>query len=204
MRGLVLIGVGLLALACGEQRASPAPALTAATAEPPVVVTRSAADARDHCRPRAAARAVLRFLAEARAGRAAPFDFEALDGWYSVTSGVSAPEGASATVTDRDALQRYLTARREQHERYRLRVVRTSKMTGGNGGLEVALRRRADDLARGRWVAVEGKGAIGCVSGTLLVWSMSSMPEDERVGPLCPRARQSGPASRVIACARRH
>ena len=46
------------------------------------------------------------FLAEARAGRAAPFDFEALDGWYSVTSGVSAPEGASATVTDRDALQR--------------------------------------------------------------------------------------------------
>jgi hypothetical protein len=64
------------------------------------------------------------------------------------------------------------------------------------------MRRRADDLAGGRWVAAEGKGAIDCETGSFHVWSMGTVPEDERVGPLCRRAKRPGSATRVTACAR--
>lgn len=195
MRRTLLLA--LIAAGCGGERAQ-RPTAEIVREAPEIVVTR---DAPAPCRPRAAANAILRFLEAAGAGRAKAaadaFDF-GVQGWYSVGSGDGAPAGASTTVTDREALRRYLAARHRQGERYRLRVLRIS----ARGGIEFYLRRRAGDLSGGLWVAVEGKGAIDCDTGSLTVWSMGSVAEHERVGPLCPRASRPGSASRVTACAR--
>jgi hypothetical protein len=217
-----LIAGALIALAvagCGDRTATPrspqrsvepatAEAVTAretVTAQAEIVVTRAAPKAPARCRPRAAARAILRFFDASNRGSekaAQMFDFDAVGGWYSVGSGENAPAEASITARDRAALQGYLVARHGQAEQLRLRELRIDAETK-LGQIEFHVRRRADDLADGRWMPVEGKGAIACATGALVVWSMGTVEPDERTGRLCPRPRRRGDTAQVIACARR-
>jgi hypothetical protein len=204
--------LALVASACGDRAGSkqlPSPtAETLTTARqrgsahaPEVVVTRAGRDEGGRCSPRAAASAIARFLDAVNRGdpgAANAFDFDAVGGWYS--DGLSKTRGVSIRSTAE--LQRYLLSRHRQQERLRLRELRIDA-SGGLGQLEFKLARRAQDLVPGRWLAVEGKGALACDSGAPVTWTMGTSEPDEQVGPLCPRPRTPRTPTHIIACSRR-
>ncbi len=179
----------------GKDRAKkPMSAANAPDTRPPAAakirLTRTG-DAPAGCGPREVARQLVRLFAASNSGSARAAAFFAPEaaagyGWWSVNGG----GGEAITATDRSQLQRYLAARHAQQERYDLREVRVRpRQEEGIVDLEVKLARTASDLRRIGSQAwnTEGKGALHCDTGRVIVWSVTTSPDEELTDPVCPR-----------------
>lgn len=105
------------------------------------------------------------------------------DGWSWYAVGDRAGRRSLVAAKNRLNLIAYFDQRHRQHES--LRIVDFNENSGGN--FDLALVRRADDLADGRPVRRLGKGRVICENGTLGVWSLGGRPRPAWFGR-CPAA----------------
>jgi len=93
--------------------------------------------------------------------------------WYGVTSDPGRRDQPEAGR--RDTLLRYFATRHAAHEQLTLISLKLNGISNGNRNFEYRLLRGADDLLEGP-VPYLGKGALSCVTGRLIVWTMGPDP----------------------------
>jgi hypothetical protein len=211
VRTPLILGVVLLMSGCGGGGPASTQAATKivpvadarepSAVSPRIIVTRGG-EAPAGCGARQVARRLVRLFTAANSGdpRAAKFfapEAAPQQGWWGVNGG-----GVEAvTATDRSQFQRYVAARHTQRERYDLREVRVRpRQNGGIADIEVKLTRTATDIRRAGSKAwnTEGKGVFHCGLGTVVVWSVTTSPDDELTDVSCPHF--SGRQGTVTAC----
>jgi hypothetical protein len=207
----LILGVVLVMSGCGD--GGPASTQGATTVvpvadapepsavSPRIMVTRDG-EAPAGCGARQIARQLVRLFTASNSGdpRAAKFfapEAAPRQGWWSVNGGGVEPVAA----TDRSQLQRYVAARHTQRERYDLREVRVRPRQDGDiADIEVKLTRTATDIrgAGSKAWNTEGKGVFHCGLRTVVVWSVTTSPDDELTDVSCPHF--SGRQGTVTAC----
>lgn len=157
------------------------------------------------CRPLAAANLVQRFLVAIATGDdlaiSAILAPDPRFRWY--TAALDDRSYAASGISEARAL---LRRRVQAHEGGRLLALRVQfDRRRGLGQLAYALTLKADDLLPARDGSdrlVEGKGAIHCDTGTIIVWSMGTVGRGTTLAdlpPYCPGGPELGEV--VIACA---
>ena len=95
--------------------------------------------------------------------------------WYAAS--VPAPDGSVRSHVEytRRGLFRYFAQRHRRHERLELTRFRYVGFSAAWGHFAFSLRRKADDLAGGRWSPYVGMGAVSCLKrpNGLASWSMA-------------------------------
>ena len=170
-----------------------------------VVVIGTTFDGPKACQPREAAGLVQDFLAAISQGDdaavAAILTPEPRFMWYSASLDLR-NHAAFDVAETRTLLQR----RAEAHEEGLLLALSVQFDPRRRlGHIAYALSLRADDVqpaADGSDRLVEGKGAIDCATGTIMVWSMGTDARRTTIAdlpPYCPGAHQLG--DEIVACA---
>lgn len=126
--------------------------------------------------------------------------------WYSVSEGDPAKSGKHYVTYKPEDLPAYFNQRHETNEHLQLNEVAIRYDPAGNlGHISYVLSREADDLERpqnGRARVTEGKGAINCADGRIVLWSMATGPVGSSQGSrrVCPQPPSSEEPYAAIAC----
>jgi hypothetical protein len=209
-RIVVLASLAALTAACtGDAPRSPGGSGVSVTpiAED-VLVVGSNPGAPAACQPLGAANVVQRFLSAIAGGDesaiAALLGSDQRFRWYSAS--LDGRSYAAFSVPEASAL---LQRRAQAHEASRLLALKVQfDRRRGLGQLAYALSLTADDVrpaSDGSDRLVEGKGAIHCASGTIIVWGMGTDGRGKTISDLPPYCSGGdGVGNVVIACASRH
>jgi hypothetical protein len=177
-----------------------APLPVAAHARQQVVVTGPAATRDRHCSPREVAQLIADFLTNLQGGSIQLNRFVAprpIFRWYS--DNVSSGRIGLRRAENRSTLKSYLMSRYARRDYIALAQLALSPPQRGIGNFDFITYRTAADIPSDLPVT-EGKGAVDCQTGRVIVWSMGG-PVASAMGTLCPMPAKTS-ADQAVVCGR--
>lgn len=176
-----------------------------------VFVARDDPKAPRDCRPYAVAKLMLRFFDRYNHGDSDSItqfvgpDFQ----WFSITEGDTSAGGRSFTLRSGRELARFVNKRHIHHDRIDLMAIEVGyDAPRALGQMAFVASRKADDLKPGTGgpqSIADGKGAINCRTGAIVVTSLGMVPPGRNPPPhvvQCPPGPSTMPPMTVVACAR--